>query len=146
MLLDAIDSAKRKGDDRISWLHRFPTDCCDHTSNLMFLHLDRCLGGHHSIDLIRGEVQTGGEDTTPPTKHVWVEVDGFTVDITADQFGQEPVIVLPFSPWHRGLREIARVVRDHYQGDRTKYIQWLESHGAGKWYAALCSFLSEVSW
>lgn len=37
------------------------------------------------------------------SSHVWLEVGGFTVDITADQFGREPVIVARRSGWHDNL-------------------------------------------
>lgn len=33
--------------------------------------------------------------------HAWVIVDDILVDITADQFGQAPVIVTRDSPWHQ---------------------------------------------
>lgn len=38
-----------------------------------------------------------------PWSHAWVEVEGMVLDITADQFGQEPIIVLPLdiARWHR---------------------------------------------
>lgn len=35
--------------------------------------------------------------------HAWLEVGGFIVDITADQFGKEPVIVAKRSDWHATL-------------------------------------------
>lgn len=37
------------------------------------------------------------------SSHVWLEVEDFTIDITADQFGREPVIVAKRSGWHDTL-------------------------------------------
>ena len=37
------------------------------------------------------------------SSHVWLGVGGFTVDITADEFGEEPVIVARRSGWHDDL-------------------------------------------
>ena len=45
------------------------------------------------------------------SSHAWLEVEGFTVDITADQFGREPVIVEKCSAWHDALQVSYRV---HY--------------------------------
>lgn len=45
------------------------------------------------------------------SSHAWLEVEGFTVDITADQFGKEPVIVARRSEWHDALSVNYRV---HY--------------------------------
>ena len=46
--------------------------------------------------------------------HVWLLVDGYTVDITADQFGQEEVIVCTVSDWHENLppKQTERLVYD----------------------------------
>jgi hypothetical protein len=32
--------------------------------------------------------------------YAWVDIDGVIVDITADQFGQSPVMLTTHSPWH----------------------------------------------
>jgi hypothetical protein len=45
------------------------------------------------------------------SSHAWLEVEGFTVDITADQFGMDPVIVERRSAWHDALGVNFRV---HY--------------------------------
>lgn len=38
--------------------------------------------------------------------HAWVEADGFVADITADQFGHPPVVVIPVdNPIYRGADE-----------------------------------------
>ena len=38
--------------------------------------------------------------------HVWVEAEGFIVDITADNFGQPAVIVEHDFDWHSALGDI----------------------------------------
>lgn len=46
-----------------------------------------------------------------PMSHAWLEVEGFTIDITADQFGEPPVVVTTASRWHQALAVEQRV---HY--------------------------------
>jgi len=43
--------------------------------------------------------------------HAWVEIDGFIVDITHDQFrdtGAIGWVLLQNSPWHAGFRDVTR--------------------------------------
>lgn len=37
--------------------------------------------------------------------HVWLQIGDVILDITADQFGQQPVIVARESAWHESLRK-----------------------------------------
>ena len=46
--------------------------------------------------------------------HAWLELDGLVIDITADQFDQEPVVVTRRSTWHRGFRIIEREALDSW--------------------------------
>jgi len=83
--------------------HEFPCGSCDPASQVMgrFLH-----------ETLRIEVTTvHGERDFPNRRnctHRWLECDGLIVDVTADQFGQEPVIVTRNSPWHMGFHDIKR--------------------------------------
>ncbi|AWN54157.1 hypothetical protein DK412_23150 [Methylobacterium sp. 17Sr1-1] len=44
--------------------------------------------------------------------HAWVEAEGFVVDITADQFGNPPVVVTPVDhPIYRGAEDEAHQLR-----------------------------------
>jgi hypothetical protein len=56
--------------------------------------------------------------------HAWLETDGLVIDITADQFGQEPVVVTRRSRWHQGFRNIKREALDSWGQD------WWNTHCA----------------
>ena len=80
-------------------LKNFPTGCCDRAAMLLMRYLHdegftnaRCVFARLRRDRTR--------------QHVWVEVDGTLIDITADQFKRSrprpaPVIVAKDSKWHR---------------------------------------------
>jgi hypothetical protein len=80
-------------------LKNYPTGCCDRAAMLLMRHLHdegfanaRCVFARLRRDRTR--------------QHVWVEVDGTLIDITADQFKRSrprpaPVIVTKDSQWHR---------------------------------------------
>jgi hypothetical protein len=74
-------------------LRCFPKQCCDVASLLLAYHLRG--QGFLKVERVFGRL---GEES-----HVWLEVDGWIVDITADQFaGGDPVIVTPAKAesWH----------------------------------------------
>jgi hypothetical protein len=77
-----------------SSLSSFPSECCDFATwiCLLFFHAN----GFEGLRDLRAHVSASD-------KHRWLEVDGLTVDITADQFGQAAVIVSPDSAWHTSL-------------------------------------------
>lgn len=73
----------------------FPVGCCKSTSWMLAHHLTR-LGEPDDITFVAGERAW--------ETHIWLVVDGFIVDLTADQFTDEhrPVIVVAdgVSAWH----------------------------------------------
>jgi hypothetical protein len=75
-------------------LERFPAECCDFASMLL-AHFLRDQG-------LRGIERVFGNHDNET--HVWLEVDGFIVDITPSQFRSvdEPVIVVESTKpaWH----------------------------------------------
>ena len=79
-------------------LRVFPKQCCDVASLLLAYRL-RALG-FQNIERCFGYL--GVES------HVWLQVDGWIVDITADQFPDvdDPVVVarIEDSPWHAKIR------------------------------------------
>lgn len=81
-------------------LKRFPRECCNHACNLLGVFLAE--QGFSNINRIYGgrPVKTDGYGG-----HVWLEVEGFIVDITAYQFDEveTPVIVTAESEWHNRL-------------------------------------------
>lgn len=75
----------------------FPRGACGATCDVLATIVER------RFDVrpywISAECGEGGDWSS----HAWLEVEGITVDITADQFGEAPVIVTKHSPWHRSL-------------------------------------------
>ena len=84
-------------------LHRFPVGSCGVASEILAQVL-RKRWPEAKLMLVRGELRRGGELWS----HAWLELDGITIDITADQFGREPVIVARESAWHEALLEVER--------------------------------------
>lgn len=83
----------------------FPRGACGATCDVLATVLERRFGiVPHWVSADIGE----GEKWC---SHAWLEVEGFTIDITADQFGREPVTVTKYSSWHQSLPIIQRV---HY--------------------------------
>jgi hypothetical protein len=80
-------------------------------SNAVFNNFPRgACGG--AVDIMgQYVIETFGLDTKYVTgylpdgsSHAWIVVNGIIVDITADQFGEDPVIVTRKSDWHAKLR------------------------------------------
>lgn len=99
----AIDRAKAEHEDQseLPFVSHWPKNCCD--APYVFLTLFR----HGCRGMIRRSADTShfGKDFK---KHVWIVIDGVTIDITADQFPGmgDKVIVARQSPWHDNLRLI----------------------------------------
>lgn len=70
----------------------FPRATCGPTAELIGRYLSEVCG----LDAQHVEARCSDGWT-----HAWVVVGDILVDITADQFGQAPVIVTRDSPWHR---------------------------------------------
>lgn len=111
-------------------LSTFPKQCCDVASLLLayrlrdlgFQNIVRCFGHLHG------------------DSHVWLEVDGTIVDITADQFPsvEDPVIVAETkrSPFHAQIELSSREAALSQPAVRAEYERA---------YAAIKSWLSERS-
>jgi hypothetical protein len=70
---------------------QFPKGACGHTAELFARYLRETL----SLD-----AQYVGARRSDGWTHAWVVVDGVIIDITADQFGEAPIIVSHASAWH----------------------------------------------
>lgn len=73
----------------------FPRGACGATCDVLATVLERRFG---VVPYWVG-AEVGHDDGS----HAWLEVEGFIIDITADQFGQEPIIVTRHSDWHQSL-------------------------------------------
>lgn len=75
----------------------FPHNCCEYTSYLLakYLH-DEC--GHKKIIMVHGENRY-----KKSTRHVWLKISQFDIDITANQFHStnKTVFAEERSIWHR---------------------------------------------
>jgi hypothetical protein len=108
---DAIERADRP---RLGiTFESFPCGSCGDAS-LLLAHF---LGEHGFADVtyVLGE---RGQVNVDWTSHAWLRVDGFIVDITADQFPDmdQRVIVARDSPWHDTFE-----IEDEHVGDFTIY-------------------------
>jgi hypothetical protein len=74
----------------------FPDGACRLVSSLLALHLSR--RGFRAIRFRQGALPGPSA-----VRHAWLVVDGAVVDLTADPFGQPPVIVASASPFHDAL-------------------------------------------
>jgi len=92
--------------DKIDWakmpigFKNFPSGTCGDISDILAEHLDS-----HDIDNI---VYVCGENENGT--HAWLEIDGYAVDVTADQFDEITDKFLIQSPevWHSIFEEIDR--------------------------------------
>lgn len=99
----------------------FPAEMCEFGSNLLGRYL-----GESGIENVRYVCGTRTTDKWDE-RHVWLDAQGFTVDITADQFpdGPGPVVVAKDSPWHRRFRVLecraAANLNGYCKGAREEY-------------------------
>jgi len=80
-------------------LSDFPRRCCHHGTKILAYHFWE--SGWTDL-----KVASGQRNRKPFHEHVWLQVVGITIDITADQFGKSrpPVIVRRRSPWHEAWK------------------------------------------
>jgi len=96
-----IERAK-SGNAGITWLPRFPENCCNFAANLVLLELSEA-GGERLRRMLGTVVDDRGDDLAT---HVWVQAGDLVVDIAADQFEQPKVIVEHLSSWHNSLHNV----------------------------------------
>lgn len=84
--------------------HSFPRGACGATCDVLATVLERRFGVRPLW--VRAEIREG---ETWRGSHAWLEVEGFVVDVTADQFGEAPLIIANHSPWHDKLTVEQRV-------------------------------------
>jgi len=99
----------------------FPKDCCGHASVLLALYLSD--SGFADVRY----VYNGRRGLSIDDSHAWVEVGRIIVDITADQFADNPspVIATEERSWHSGfygeqhrleiLGDFAEEVKQNYE-------------------------------
>ena len=88
----------------------FPIGACGATSELLARYLREFV----QVDALyaSGGLYASGEHGR--ASHAWVVADGWIVDITADQFGQPPVIVTQDEAWHRDWEDGGSAKAPHH--------------------------------
>ena len=82
----------------------FPEGACRMTSRLFAQHLAR---HPDTASFGRPQIVSGilpGSD--PAVRHFWLELNGSVVDLTADPFGEAPVVVGPRTAFHHSLTSL----------------------------------------
>lgn len=96
-------------DRRGTRLETFPSETCDLVCRMLGLYLLDC--GETDIAIMSGKRPNGESG-----QHHWLTVGGTTVDITAEQFGQDNVIVTVKSEFHDTLDgRIYEAIDDSYR-------------------------------
>ncbi|MCX9133415.1 hypothetical protein OKS68_13130 [Aeromonas veronii] len=92
--------------DRLDWFsipgdfRKFPLGACGAISDILAEYLYK--QGIQEIEYVSGEHRQNS--------HAWLEIAGYIIDITADQFPDcnEPVIVTDDHTWHHHFKESVR--------------------------------------
>ncbi len=110
----------------------FPRGSCGDTALLLGHFLKQ--HGFSDVTYLFGE---RGEVNVDWTSHAWLRVEGYVVDITADQFPEVTarVIVARDSNWHRGFE-----IENEHEGDFSIYDAATVA-ALGQIYAAIVSVL-----
>ena len=99
---DAIESAR--AERAPGALPYFPEGACRMTSRLLAQHL-----AHRPDSAAYGRLQLVSgvlPGTESAARHHWLEVGGAVVDLTADPFGQPPVVVGSRTAFHESLARL----------------------------------------
>jgi hypothetical protein len=78
----------------------FPEGACKLVSRLLAIHLQKS-GGEQTVRIVSGHFP--GKESY--ARHSWLVVDGTVVDLTADPFGEPPVVVASSSAFHDSFDE-----------------------------------------
>lgn len=82
----------------------FPEGACRITSRLLAQHLAHRPG---AADFGRPQIVSAVlPGTEPAVRHFWLELNGSVVDLTADPFGEAPVVVGPRTAFHHSLTSL----------------------------------------
>ena len=91
---------RSRAEKAVPLLPYFPEGACKLVSWLLALHLRR-RGATNRIQFVTGHFPGAGAYA----RHAWLLVDDAVVDLTADPFGEAPVVVGLPTRFHEGLDE-----------------------------------------
>jgi hypothetical protein len=123
LLLPAVTAFRRAAEDHAKnasdgFLRRFPRGTCKAASMLLARYLNE--SGFGEAELVANG-DRGNEQAWET--HAWLHLNGLLIDITADQFGEPPVIVTDVSPFHDGFRGQQRYPYANYMRFNPEYEQ-----------------------
>ena len=99
----AIELCKNKMGN-LFWFEGFPRGCCRETATMLAKYLTE--QGYEGIQCVRGETYYNGKLST----HVWLKLNDWIIDITADQFGEHfgKVMVTDKSELHNRFKIVEK--------------------------------------
>lgn len=104
------------------WFHKFPNGCCSDTSLMLGRYLDdKQYGKAYHVSGILGH-----------NSHAWLELDGWIIDITADQFAEvdESIIVAKETYFHNRFEDVEKVIYSElFTGKNFGDIALLKAYG-----------------
>ena len=121
-------------------MNKFPHDCCDDTADLFTHYLYHEFG----IDSIRVDGQYYDGTLKYTCGHSWQETDGWLVDLTGDQFEEDPSILIKASSVYVGKMD---AFHRQFEIHRQEHSCGIECLGKGCWdrmydlYAAIMCHL-----
>jgi hypothetical protein len=109
--LSAVDAATWQA----ATIDAFPRGACGHCAEL----LARYLLDQFGIEATYACGEVGHLIGTNTQWHAWLEHEGLFIDISADQFGQQPVIVESRSAFHEKAADVDRhpIIQDRWWGE-----------------------------
>lgn len=123
------------GDPGFGWTRRFPRECCDHASKLLFILLYQ--SGCRGISYVRADC---GDDGL----HVWLQWKDLIIDITADQFPEfDSYVLTPNSVWHDSQRIVERTFASHGSSELEAYENLIGEFPFDDWYEGIMAFWNE---
>ena len=102
-MLDALDER-----DKLSLpigFRDFPRGSCDPASQVLGRYLRDKLT-IEPLTTVTWGARLSGTPAFALDSHRRLESDGLVIDVTADQFGQEPIVVTRRSRWHQSFQNI----------------------------------------
>lgn len=131
----ARDDGKFKTDNILhkNRMNHFPYDCCDDTADLFTHYLYHTYG----IDSIRVDGSYYDESLGYTCNHSWQEVSGMIVDLTGDQFNNDPALPIKANAVYVGLMDD---FHRQFKVERSSHSCGIECLGDRSWDRMYASY------
>ena len=144
----AIENARDKGEFTIQRfksdrMKHFPYDCCDDTADLFVHYLYHVFG----IDSIRVDSEYYDNRLKCTCGHSWQETDGWLIDLTGDQFTNDPSVQIKSEAVYVGKMDS---FHRQFMIKRKVHSCGIECLGDGSWermyglYSAIMKYINIV--